>query len=93
VRLTVSWSKGRASSMFLRVELRLPSSDSTLEAASLAEETCRPARYASVPYVTKHFSVTAPVEDRHRGAGPRAERRDGEGRLTALASNAAMALS
>lgn len=26
--------------MFLRVELRLPSSDSTLEAASLAEETC-----------------------------------------------------
>lgn len=38
---TVSWSKGRASSMFLRVDDRFDSSDSTLVAASLADETCR----------------------------------------------------
>jgi len=39
-RHTVSSSKDRASSMFFKVLLRFPSSDSILVEASLADETC-----------------------------------------------------
>lgn len=69
---TVSWSNGRASSMFFRVDLRSPSSDSTLVAASLAEATCTiiPCQFLSlrrVPQaVTAQRRRRAPLRPRPR---------------------------